>query len=73
MVSSTPHVKLTRIPNIVNKPWYKRLFCKHDYWKMNWEECMDYRRQERYTLRYYTCLKCGKKIIVDGRYDPYAR
>ena len=49
----------------------KKLFCRHDYRKIGWEEAMDYRRNERYTIRTYACDKCGKKILVDGRYDPY--
>lgn len=53
------------------KEFFKRLFCKHDYRKVGWDEAMDYKHNERYTIRYYTCKRCGKKITVDGRYDPY--
>lgn len=55
------------------KEFFKRLFCKHDYLKTGWEEEYDDKRNERYSVRYYTCLKCGKEIEVDGRYDPYVR
>lgn len=49
----------------------KKLFCRHDYHKVDWEMAMDYRRNEVYSVRTYVCSKCGKKILVDGRYDPY--
>jgi DNA-directed RNA polymerase subunit RPC12/RpoP len=55
------------------KEFFKKLFCKHDYWKTGWDEEYDEVHNERYTIRYYTCQKCGKKIVVDGRYDPYVR
>ena len=55
------------------KEFFKRLFCKHDYEKIGWMQEYDERRNERYAARLYQCNKCGKKIWVDGRYDPYFR
>ena len=73
MVTSIPHVNIRPVQQIKKKSWFKQLFCKHDYKKTGWDECYDEKRNERYTIRYYTCQKCGKRIVVDGRYDPYAR
>ena len=53
------------------KDFLKQLFCKHDYQKIAWYEDYDKHRNERYPVRLYQCNKCGKKIWVDGRYDPY--
>lgn len=49
----------------------KKLFCKHDYKKLAWREKYDQVYNERYSERLYNCSKCGKRIWVDGRYDPY--
>ena len=53
------------------KRFLKRLFCRHDYFKISWYEEYDYEHNERYAVRVYKCQKCGKEINVDGRYDPY--
>lgn len=55
------------------KDFFKRLFCKHEYEKIAWLEEYDKCRNERYPARLYKCNKCGKKIWVDGRCDPYFR
>jgi len=52
---------------------FKRLFCKHDYYKADWEQCYDEFRNMRYSRRLYICIKCGKSIWVDGRYDKIDR
>ena len=63
------------------KKFLKQLFCKHKYEKSDdgkeiyWRSfCEEYdeQRNERYAVREYMCLKCGKKIWVDGRCDPYS-
>ena len=45
----------------------KKLFCKHDYKKI------DFREEEqdniRFSMRLYRCKKCGKEIWIDGRKD----
>ena len=51
--------------------FFKRLFCKHNYKKIAWQEEYDQVYNERYAERLYECSKCGKRIWVDGRYDPY--
>lgn len=33
----------------------KKLFCRHDYHKVDWEMAMDYRRNEVYSVRTYVC------------------
>lgn len=43
------------------KNFLKKLFCKHSYQKIAW--CEEYDE--------YRCSKCGKRIWVDGRCDPY--
>ena len=53
------------------KNFLKKIFCRHDYEKISWYEEYDNFRNERYAMRQYKCNKCGKKIWVDGRYDPY--
>lgn len=47
----------------------KRLFCKHSYEKVSWYEGYDPVRNMRYSIRTYRCKICGKKNVVDGRYD----
>ena len=65
----------------------KQLFCKHKYDRVGWvekdengkeiywrsfrEEYDEY-MNVRYAVREYVCLKCGKKIWVDARCDPYS-
>lgn len=46
-------------------------FCRHDYVKTGWQEAEE--NGVRYSMRFYTCAKCGRNIMVDGRCDPYAR
>ena len=55
------------------KKFFKNLFCKHDYYQTGWDEAMDYKYNMRYSIRYYTCKKCGKQIEIDGRYDTTSR
>lgn len=70
------------------KKFLKQLFCKHRYERLGWTERSDdgkeiyfrsfreeydEQRNERYAVRQYQCLKCGKKIWVDGRCDPYSK
>lgn len=55
------------------KDFLRRLFCKHNYKKIAWCEEYDSCRNERYSVRQYLCVKCGKKIWVDGRCDPYSK
>jgi DNA-directed RNA polymerase subunit RPC12/RpoP len=50
-----------------------KLFCRHKYEQIAWYEEWDECRQERYSERLYRCTKCGKEILVDGRYDPYSK
>lgn len=47
----------------------QRLFCKHNYIKLDWYEKESEYRNIRYSMRKYKCEKCGKEILVDGRYD----
>ena len=69
------------------KRFFKQLFCRHKYERMGWveksddgkevyfrefREEYDEKRNERYAMRHYMCLKCGKKIWVDGRCDLYS-
>ena len=51
--------------------FFRRLTCKHDYVKDGWYE--DSNGYIRYAMRQYHCEKCGKVIVVDGRYDTIAR
>ena len=53
------------------KQFFKRLFCKHDYIKIDWYQTFD--NNIRYSRRQYMCKKCGKKIWVDGRYDKIGK
>lgn len=53
------------------KEFIKRLFCKHDYIKIDWYQTFD--NNVRYSRRQYMCKKCGKKIWVDGRYDKIGK
>ena len=46
-----------------------RLFCNHDYEKIDFYEAID--RGIRYSVRIYRCSKCGKVIHVDGRKDLF--
>lgn len=45
----------------------KKLLCKHDWWKIDWRFAED--ENTVYSMRHYECVKCGKRIWVDGRYD----
>ena len=47
--------------------WLKQLFCWHKYEKDGFIE--EYENGIRYSIRRYKCSKCGKVILVDGRYD----
>lgn len=48
----------------------KRLFCRHEYWKVGSYE--DYDGSVRYSVRHYICRNCGKSIWIDGRLDNIA-
>ena len=61
------------IYEVVNmKQFFKRLFCKHDYIKIDWYQTLD-NNGVRYSRRQYRCKKCGKQIWVDGRYDKIGK
>lgn len=49
----------------------KQLFCKHNFNMIAWREENDRHCTTRWSMRTYVCEKCGKKIEVDGRFDPY--
>lgn len=49
------------------KEFFDKLFCKHDWYKTHWEFAEDH--DTIYSKRYYKCVKCGKTICVDGRFD----
>ena len=53
------------------KEFFKKLFCKHDYEKISWYEDYDKNCNMIYSIRMYRCIKCGKRIQVDGRRDPF--
>jgi hypothetical protein len=53
------------------KQYFKELFCKHNYEKIDYYAAVDNERNVRFPMRRYRCNKCGKDIWVDGRYDPY--
>lgn len=53
------------------KNLFKKLFCKHNYEKIDFIEALDNFTNVRYSIRIYQCTKCGKEIEVDGRYDKY--
>jgi hypothetical protein len=47
----------------------QQLFCKHSYEKVDWFEKYDSVYNVRHSVRVYVCSKCGKRLVVDGRYD----
>ena len=47
----------------------RQIFCKHIYEKIAWQEEYDDHKNERFSMRFYKCQKCGKEIWVDGRMD----
>lgn len=66
---------------------FKRLFCKHNYERVEYieffgdgkearwygfKEEFDPVHVEKYDVREYQCSKCGKRIWVDSRYNPYS-
>ena len=54
------------------KQFFKKLFCKHDYIKIDWYQTQD-NNGVRYSRRQYRCKKCGKQIWVDSRYDKIGK
>lgn len=42
--------------------------CRHQYEKVAWREEYDEVRHERYAMRLYRCVNCGKEKWVDGRF-----
>lgn len=59
-----------RVPTIcVITKFFKQLFCKHDYEQTSWYDEYDKNYNLRYSVRMYRCVKCGKQIQVDGRFD----
>ena len=51
----------------------KKIFCIHKLEKISFKECLDEKKNVRYSVRLYKCVKCGKEKFVDGRYDPYEK
>ena len=50
----------------------KETFCLHTHLKkVEWYEVEGRYQNVRYTMRLYECSKCGKRIWVDGRHDPF--
>ena len=49
--------------------WFGRqqILCQHQYEKIGFSEAHE--NGVRYSIRSYRCSKCGKEILVDGRYD----
>lgn len=53
------------------KDFFKKLFCKHNYERISWWTDYDSNQNVVCSMRTYECTRCGKKISVDGRRDPY--
>lgn len=52
--------------------FFKRIFCKHNYRKIDYK-IMISKEGLRYSYRLYECVKCGKQIWEDSRFDPINR
>lgn len=51
------------------KRFFQRLFCRHDWVKVAVFQEDDPARNERYGIRRYECLKCGRVSHQDSRRD----
>lgn len=49
----------------------RQLFCLHSYEKIGFID--NYDNGVRYPIRKYRCEKCGKELLIDGRYDKYGK
>ena len=63
---------LFRITILSIRSFFEKMFCKHDYEEIFYYEEYNKAINLRFSSRIYQCTKCGKKIEVDGRHDPYA-
>lgn len=61
------HAVIRQLKKIV-----KETFCLHAHLvKVDWYEVEGRYQKVRYTMRLYECCKCGKRMWVDSRHDPF--